>query len=231
VEIYAPDSRENGGNIMKKLAPEETINNYQSRAFRYWVVDGIAELGIGFIVSLVSTIYYLQETFPESLLIKILNFIAVILVLSVGFGGWRIIQRIKVSTTYPRTGYVAYKGSWKNKGNIMIAVVVGGLILAFVVFTTVTGTKLANWWLVFSGLILGILFLQDAYRFTLPRFYILAFLSLLIGSVLVVSGLNLALSFPLFWGLNGLILLFSGGVTLWKYLRRRPFSTETIDEQ
>lgn len=216
---------------MKKLVPEETINDYQLRAFRYWVVDDIVELGIGFIFSLVAIINYLQETALESLLSKILNIISVVLVLSAGFGGRRIIQRIKVSTTYPRNGYVAYKGGWKNKGDIIIAVVVGGLILAYIVFTTVTDTKLANWGPVLSGLLMGILLVQAAYRFIMPRFYILALLSLLIGSVLVVSGLSLALSFPLFWGLNGLILLTSGGVTLWKYLRRRPSSTETIDEQ
>jgi Flp pilus assembly protein TadB len=75
---------------------------------------------------------------------------------------------------------------------------------------------------VVCGLFGGILLIQAGYRSALPRFYVLAFLGLLIGAGLVVSGLSIVLSLPLFFGLNGLILLASGSLTLYKYLRQTP---------
>jgi hypothetical protein len=208
----------------------DDLKNPQLRALQYWLMDGVSELLVGFIFLLAAIIYYVQESTPGSLLSKILGIASVILVCGVGFGGRWIIQRIKERTTYPRTGYVTYKSSWKNKGNVAIAVGVMALVLAFVVFTTVTDTKLIAWGPVVCGLFLGILMVQAGYRLSQPRFYFLAFLGLLIGAVLVVSGVSIVISWPLFFGLNGLILLISGSLTLWKYLRRNPAPLEPPDE-
>ena len=197
----------------------DDLKKPQLRALQYWLMDGVPELLVGFIFLLAAIIYYVQESTPGSLLSRILGIVSVILVCGVGFGGRWIIQRIKERTTYPRTGYLTYKSSWKNKGDVVIAIGLMALILAFVVITTVTDTKLADWGPVVCGLLMGALGVQAGYRLGLPRFYILAFLSLLIGAGLVLSGLSSVLSLPLFFGLNGLILLASGSLTLWKYLR------------
>jgi len=210
----------------------DDLKDPQLRALQYWPIDGVSELLVGVIVLLAAIIYYVQESTPGSLLSKILGIASVILVCGVGFGGRWIIQRIKERTTYPRTGYVTYKSSWKNKGNVAIAIGVMALVFAFVVFTTLTDTKLIAWGPVVCGLFLGILMVQAGYRFGQPRFYFLAFLGLLIGAGLVVSGLRIELSLPLFFGLNGLFLLTSGSLTLWKYLRSNPIPpTEPPDEQ
>jgi hypothetical protein len=208
-------SSDKGGAPMKV-----DLKNPQLRALQYWPMDGLSELLVGFIFLLAAIIYYVQESTSGSLLSKILGIASVILVCGVGFGGRWIIQRIKERTTYPRTGYVNYKSSWKNKGNVAIAVGVMALVLAFVVFTAVTDTKLIAWGPVVCGLFLGILMIQAGYR--QPRFYFLAFLGLLIGAGLVVSGIRIVLGMSLFFGLNGLILLISGSLTLWKYLRQNP---------
>ncbi len=198
----------------------------QQRALQYWLADGVGELFVGSILLLAAIVDYLQESAPGSLLSKILGIASVFLVVGGAFGGRWIIQRIKERTTYPRTGYVANKSGWKNKRDVAIAIGVMALLFAFVVFTTVTDTKLADWGPVVCGLFMGILLVQAGYRSDLPRLYILALLGLLIGAGLFVSGLGIVLSLPLFFGLNGLILLVSGGLTLWKYLRQTPAPPE-----
>lgn len=208
----------------------DDLKKPQLRALQYWLVDGVGELNVGFFFLLVGIVYYLQESAPGSLLSKIFSIASVLLVCGGAFGGRRIIQRIKERTTYPRTGYVAYKSGWKNKGDVAIAIGVMALLLAFVVFTMVTDTKLTDWGPVVCGLCMGTLLVQAGYRSALPRFYILAFLGLLIGAGLVVSGFSIVLSLPLFFGLNGLILLTSGSRTLWKYLRQTPALQDAPDE-
>ena len=211
----------------------DNLKKPQLHALQYQFADGIGELSVGFLILLAAVISYIQESAPGSLLSKILGIASVLVVCGGTFGGRRIIQLIKERTTYPRTGYIAYKSSWKNKGDIVIAIPIMVLLLAFVVFTTVTDTKLDNWGPVICGFFIGTLMVQVGYRSALPRFYILAFLSLLIGAGLVVSGLNIALSLPLFFGLNGLILFASGGITLWRYLRntRLPEDTSSKNQE
>ena len=204
----------------------DDLKKPQLRAIQYWLVDGIGEVSVGILILLAAVISYVQESAPGSLFSKILGIASILVVCGGAFGGRWIIQRIKDHTTYPRTGYVAYKRSWNAKGDILIAIPSMVLLLSFVVFTTVTDTKLANWGPVVCGLFMGTLLVRAGYRLALPRLYILAFLGLLIGAGLVVSGLRIALSLPLFFGLSGLILLASGGVTLWKYLRQNPIPQE-----
>ena len=178
----------------------DDLKEPQLRALQYWIVDGVSELLVGFIFLLAAIIYYVQASIPGSLLSKILGIASVILVCGVGFGGRWMIQRIKERTTYPRTGYVAYKSGWKNKWNVVIAIVVMALLLAHVVFTTVTDTNLTNWGPVVCGLLMGALMVQAGYRLDQPRFYLLAFFGVLVGIGLVLSGLRIEYSLPLFFG-------------------------------
>jgi hypothetical protein len=208
----------------------DDLKKPQLRALQYWLMDGVIELFVGIIVLLAAIVYYIQNSTPGSLLSRILGIASVILVCGGGFGGRWIIQHIKERTTYPRSGYVSYKSGWKSKENVVIAIIVLVLILGYVVLTLVTDSKLADWGPVVSGVCMGILLIQAGYHSALPRFYILAFLGLLIGVGLVASGLHAALGLPLFFGLNGLILLASGGLTLGKYLRHTPTHLESPDE-
>jgi hypothetical protein len=211
----------------------DNLEKPQLHAIQYQFADGIGELCVGFLFILVAVITYLQETMPGSLMNRIFGIASVLLVCGAAFGGRWIIQRIKERITYPRTGYVANKSSWKNKGDIVIGLIMMAVLICFVVFTTVTDTKLADWGPVVCGLFMGTLFVRAGYRLSLPRLYLLAFLGLLIGAGLVISGLSPALSLPLFFGLNGLILFISGSITLWRYLRnnRLPEGTSSKTQE
>jgi hypothetical protein len=79
---------------------------------------------------------------------------------------------------------------------------------------------------------MGVLVIQAGYRLGQPRYYLLAFIGILIGIGLVLSGLRIEYSFPLFFGLDGLILLGSGSLKLVKYLHKTPVpSPESPDER
>jgi hypothetical protein len=208
---------------------DDNLTKPQLRALQYWLVDGVGELYVGFFFLLAATVYYFQESTLGSLLSKILGIASVILVCGGAFGGRWIIRHIRERTTYPRTGYVTYKSGWKNKSNVAIAIGIMALVLAFVVFTTVTDTKLIAWGPFVCGLFLGTLLVQAGYRSALPRFYILAFLCLLIGAGLVISGLSIVSGWPLFFGLNGLLMLISGSLTLGNYQRNNPAVQDVPD--
>ena len=84
--------------------------------------------------------------------------------------------------------------------------------------------------LVISVVLLGVLVIQVGYRSGLHRFYILAFFDFLIGAGLVVSGISILLGLLLFFGLNGLILLISGSLVMWKYMHSNLCSLDNPDE-
>jgi hypothetical protein len=210
----------------------DDLKDPQLRTLQYWTVDGVGELFVGLLFLLVAIVYYLQESTTGSLLSKVFGIVSVILVCGGAFGGRWIMQRVKERTTYPRTGYVAYKREKYSKGDVAIAVGVMALILAFVIFTTVTDTKLTGWGPLVCGLIMGVLMIQAGYRLGQHRYYLLAFIGILIGMGLVLSGLRIEYSFPLFFGLDGLILLGSGSLKLVKYLHQTPVpSPESPDER
>jgi hypothetical protein len=173
-------------------------------------------------------VYYFQESMPGSILSKILGIVSVFLVCGGAFGGRWIIQRIKERTTYPRTGYLNYKSVWKNKRDVAIVIGLTALLLVINAFILVTGTKIDYLGLVISEVLLGVLVIQTGYHSGFHRFYILAFFDILIGAGLVVSGTSAVLALLLFFGLNGLILLIAGGLTLWNYLRENPLPTGEV---
>jgi hypothetical protein len=200
----------------------DNLKRTQLRALQYWIVDGVGELFVDFLFLLVAIIYYFQESTTGSLLSKVFSIIPVLVVCGGAFGGRRIMQRIKERTTYPRTGYLTNKSTWKNKRDFTIAIGLTAFVLVINVFIMVANTKLTDWGLVIGGVFMGILLVQVGYRSAFSRFNILAFLSLLIGAGIVVGGISILLSWPLFFSLNGLFFLSSGSLTLWKYLSQTP---------
>jgi heme/copper-type cytochrome/quinol oxidase subunit 1 len=108
----------------------DDLKEPQLRTLQYWTVDGVGELFVGLLFLLVAIVYYLQESTTGSLLSKVFGIVSVILVCGGAFGGRWIMQRVKERTTYPRTGYVAYKREKYSKGDVAIAVGVMTLILA-----------------------------------------------------------------------------------------------------
>jgi hypothetical protein len=112
----------------------------------------------------------------------------------------------------------------------MIASSLTALFIIFNVLILVTNTNTEHLGLVISGVLLGVLVIQAGYQSGLHRFYVLAFLDFLTGAVLLVSGITVVLGLSLFFGLNGLIILISGSLVLWKYMRTNSAPQDTPSE-
>ena len=139
----------------------------------------------------------------------------------------RLVKRLKESVTYPRTGYVKYRREEGHRRGwrVVLGLLAGGLVGAVAaVLVTRLNVHLATM-PVLTGFILGIVLGFLGWRARLPRFYLLAGLSVVAG--LAFSGMENAIALVACYLAIGLLLFISGGVTLWMYLRQNPILQES----
>jgi hypothetical protein len=203
---------------------KDQIDQTIQRTQQYWDIDGIPELIFGGIFMLLG-IYFLIQTAlpPESLISNLLNIAFVLIVLSGGFFGGRLINSLKTRLTYPRTGYVSYKRSrGKDRwiaGALAIIVVSAFFILSPTYMAWIPGV---------TGLILSAFLVMMGRRLSLARFYALAAISLILGVGMSLSGLGNDPGLAIFYGLMGLAVTISGAVTLYNYLQNNPPAQEEL---
>ncbi len=88
-----------------------------------------------------------------------------------------------------------------------------------------------NWLPGFTGLLFGVVFIILRARANgLDRFYVLGGFCITLGMALSFSGLSMRYSLGLFYGLTGIVLMFSGGITLLHYLRENPLPRKSENE-
>ena len=158
---------------------------------------------------------------PGSLLAPVL---AVGFTILVAFGGLlvsRAVKAIKNRVTFPRTGYVSYRRPESNRRRRIIAASVG---IALAVLGIVLSKVHALAWLVsmpmVEGLIIGAVLLYLGHRLGIARFYVLAFLSALIGVIVALNGFDDALGSAAYFGEMGFVLMASGLRALRTHLSR-----------
>lgn len=202
------------------------------RAVRYWYVDGTFELAFGGLCLLLAVYFYAQAALADSWMAALMSGLLVLVLIGGGYLVSRLTRAVKERLTYPRTGYVSYQHERGRRRGLRIAVtfvasaLIAGLLVLFVAgrangFELVPGV---------TGLIFGAVIALIGSRAALPRFYLLAVLSLVFGAELSVSGLSAGLGLAAFYGALSLVLFTFGGVTLWRYLRHNPAPAEAPDE-
>jgi hypothetical protein len=72
----------------------------------------------------------------------------------------------------------------------------------------------------FMGLIFGGLWLIAGWKLALPRFYLIAVVSLAIAVFLFLNGVGGNPGMAVFLAAMGLAITLTGGITLWRYLAR-----------
>jgi hypothetical protein len=77
----------------------------------------------------------------------------------------------------------------------------------------------------FSGILAMI-----GWKIALPRYYLIAAITLLTSIVLLFSGPGGNPGLAMLCGAMSLVLFASGGITLWRYLRHNPLPAESPDE-
>ena len=197
------------------------IDKVIQRTHRYWYEDGLAEIATGWMFVLCGLLSFVMDSIPPGLpLASVLAVGFTILVLT--FGGLavgRAVKAVKNRVTYPRTGYVSYRRPESNRRR---RIAVAGVGIALGVLGTVLSIAGAPTWLVsmpmVQGLIIGAVLLYLGHRLGIARFYVLAFLSALIGVMVALNGFDDALGSAAYFGQMGLVQTASGLFTLRTYL-------------
>ncbi len=201
----------------------DDLKKPQLRAIQYFYVDGSFEFGFGLLCLLLG-VYFFVETHVHGWLSALVDSSLVLVMLG---GAWlinRLVKRLKEKVTYPRTGYVAYR---RERGparvwRVVAGMVCGGLVAAVAAVVMTIPHPVMNVWPLFIALVMAILLGFLGFRSALPRLYLLGGVSLIAGIALAFSGLESYVAAAVYYLLLSLALFISGGLTLWRYLRRNP---------
>jgi hypothetical protein len=198
------------------------IDKVVQRTYRYGYEDGLWEIATGCMIVVCGLLLFGVDSIPPGLpLASVLA--AVGFTILVPIFGWlavgRAVKAVKERVTYPRTGYVSYRRPEGDRRRWLIGVGGGAGLLGvlFGVLSVVHAAALVVMSIV-EGLIIGASLLYLGHRLGLARFYVLAFLSVLIGVVTALSGLDGLIVLAAYFGLMGLVLTASGLFTLRAYL-------------
>ena len=213
---------------------KDNFANVEQRVKRYWYVDGFGELVGGGGMCLILAVYFAAQQYfgDESLVGGFLQASLALVLIGGIFLMRRFIQAAKERVTYPRTGYVEYQTSEKNKAFKSALAAIVGLIMAMMFVFIVRQFDRIDAMVAISGGVMGIiLFAKQFWTVKVKRFYLLSLTALIFGSALSVSGFPRGYNLGLFYGLMSLAFAISGGLTLKKYLDENPLQTGLGNER
>jgi len=204
----------------------------EQRVKRYWYSDGIAELSLGGMFLLLGIYFGLQGYFGEGSRASVIMQVGLFVIVFAGIVGvqW-VVSTLKARLTYPRTGYVEYrKGGqdMKQRRNIVIGValaLVAASIILFDFFGSLDSMILG------TGVMVGAVFIALRGKSTgVTRFYGVGVFSILLGVVLSLDKMPQEYNLALFYGLLGVVLMISGVIVLFRYLRENPMPKDGDNE-
>ena len=200
----------------------DNLSKIMRHPWQYWYADGLPELAIGSIFLVVGLLFSGQAAVPAGSPWKGLASLAFPILL---VGGMLLTRRLvaaaKSRLTYPRTGYVAYPHPSRLRRIVTLLLGAGVAGLAVVLLS---GAKSDALDLIFQGLFVGLLMALVGQG--LVRFYVVGAFAAILGIALAAIAMPEEPGTGIFYGLLGVALIISGGVTLVRYLRQNPLSEE-----
>jgi len=207
----------------------------QLRAIQYQHVDGSFELTFGGAMLLMAASFYLVSQLPHPNSSPLL-FAPLVVFVGGSYFVDILVRRFRRQVTYPRTGFITYRKPRPLKRSTRLVIWVGAplftVLFLAVLFLNRSKFPAGNQdsvlpvMPVFSGLLFTGLWAIIGWKIALPRFYLIAAASLLVTVGLFVSGVDAYLGMAMLIGAMGVFLCASGGLTLWRYLRRNPATEE-----
>ena len=207
---------------------QSNFSDVERRVKRYWYTDGIGELIGGGTFVLLGLYFALQEFLgADSLITAILQASFVLLFIGGAVLSRWLVNTLKTRLTYPRTGYVEYRVDQRGTAWRRIWVIGLGFAAAVLAMVFVRLFQFFDSMVAFTGLIATLIFVAlGAKSSGITRFYILGAVSLVLGLALSMSRLPNGYSLGLFYGLTGVCICISGGLTLRRYLQENPLPAE-----
>lgn len=208
---------------------KDNVSDVEQRVKRYWYVDGFGELVGGGGMCLILAVYFSAQQYlgDDSLISGLLQASLVLVLLGGMFLVRRLISAAKLRVTYPRTGYVEYRASEKNRLVTGILSGVVGMVMAMTFIFIVRQFNQIDAMVAVSGVVMGIILLvKQVWTTKVKRFYILSVAALIYGAALSVSGFPRGYNLGLFYALMSLSFVISGGLTLKKYLDENPLQSD-----
>jgi hypothetical protein len=207
-----------------------TIQELSKRPKFYYNIDGVGELGMGFMMAGYGLIMWLQvhtpeHTFWHQMYVFVIYVGAMVAIIHYGS------KAIKEHITYPRTGYVEYR-TRAHWGPAIAGAVVAVLLVPLLVYA-----RRAHWDMTASVSLFGLLMAAGyargvagwAARWKWAIVWLLAAGSLAIPALPVgalashfittVLPEKLEAAFLLLFLFYGALLMASGGISLWLYIR------------
>ncbi len=184
----------------------------------YYNIDGVGELGLGFMLSAFALLQWLQvQTSNDSFWHRWYGFAAYVVAMSsiIHFGSKAIKNRI----TYPRTGFVEYRK--RGAGWQLLNVGLGGLIVLCLVLLQAMESHLG---IPNPDALLGLL-ISAAYAYGVAR---TIFWKWIPAWMMAASSVGIAIlpgklagfqAYMLWSLIAGVVMLISGAVSFWLYLR------------
>jgi len=197
-------------------------DNVLNRAYANWLRDGIFEIGIGVLFTVIGAIraiiHFAGEKTPAYYWLTVGLFL---FMFAFSFGFSRITKSLKSRITYQRTGYVNFKSktfNYKRFFAVLIPACIFGGMLGY--FSTQPNERQIGIFVpITMGMIGAAALIYAAQRLELKRFYILAVVSIGIGVVLGALRVGVVLGVSFYYLDIGLALVVSGSAGLVKYLR------------
>lgn len=198
----------------------DTYDDVKRRTLRYWYVDGLVEIMVGFVFFLLALLMVFAAVLSPSPVVKwLLGVGQPVLILSGMWAGGRAVRYFKERITYPRTGYVEYK---RVKPRRRWGKAVLGLIIGFSVAVLAAGfaSRISDTWLPMMMVVpIALFVVYLAIYFGLIRFYPAAAAIFLSGFLPILLGIHDSLATALILAAVALVWWVSGGLALRSYLR------------
>lgn len=202
----------------------DEIKQVEKRVKRYWYSDGIAELASGGMFLLLGLYFGILAYFEEGSLISVILQVSMLLVFVGGAFGVRwLVNTLKSRLTYPRTGYVEYRGKDSDSRKRRLVIVISAMVISAASIVLIDYIRGMESMVFITGMLVGIIFIALRGKSAgLKRFYVLGSLAIGLGIVLAYSGFPQIYTLTLFYGLLGVAILISGGLVLRRYLTENP---------
>lgn len=216
--------------------PIPDLDRPARRVLQYELADGTYEFFFAVVFLLLAGISYAQAFAPGSLWSDLLAGPGLLIFLpGAGLLLDRLVRRFRERVTFPRTGYLARKTAAETSPRLRRAIWIGvptlsiALLVVLSFYRPVLVPVDPGAWMEvvpvfpsFFSMVLGGLWAILAWRLRLPRFYLIALLTWLVGTAIFLSRMGSRIGMAAFCAATALVLAVSAAATLLTFLHRNP---------